>query len=297
MNLSSFWEFLVLSEVKNYSEAAAELSLSESSLSRHIKSMEYELGVLLFNREPKSISLTEYGEAMIPYAKEILSIQAKYRQKLRDIESYRTNSLSIMSCYNVRSLINDYSNSNSIYSVKYESVSSQSVEELLRHNKADIVFSYFNGSAADDIEYMPFRIDQFVAVLANHHHLSQRKSIALSELQFEDFIVINTHESETNDFVNYCHKAGFEPRIISYTPTAAGMANLLKYHGVSLLLKRLVEKDNFPDITFVPLNPPIMVDVRIMYLKSKADHPYIRNFLNYVKNNCPPDAETETFNA
>ena len=41
-------EFTVLAETKNYWEASYRLFLNQSTLSKHIKSMEAELGVLIF---------------------------------------------------------------------------------------------------------------------------------------------------------------------------------------------------------------------------------------------------------
>ena len=46
MDVYSFHEFLALAEIKNFSEAADQLAVSESSLSRHIKALENELGCL-----------------------------------------------------------------------------------------------------------------------------------------------------------------------------------------------------------------------------------------------------------
>ena len=50
MNLSWIKEFIVLSETGNYLAASGKLYIAQSSLSRHIKAMEEELGVLLFGR-------------------------------------------------------------------------------------------------------------------------------------------------------------------------------------------------------------------------------------------------------
>jgi len=69
MDTLYYREFIVLCDVLNYAEAADQLSLSESSLSRHIKAMESELGVQLFERTTRSIKLTSYGHIVLHYAK------------------------------------------------------------------------------------------------------------------------------------------------------------------------------------------------------------------------------------
>ncbi|VUX15208.1 Hca operon transcriptional activator [Streptococcus pasteurianus] len=57
MDLEHLYEFAVLAESKNFSEAAEKLFISQSALSKHIKSLEQELGVPLFNRENRSATL------------------------------------------------------------------------------------------------------------------------------------------------------------------------------------------------------------------------------------------------
>lgn len=71
MNTSYFREFTVLAEVKNYWEAAERLYINQSTLSKHIKSMENELGILLFDRSTRHVELTRYGKALLPYARSI----------------------------------------------------------------------------------------------------------------------------------------------------------------------------------------------------------------------------------
>ena len=54
-------EFLVLAKVLNYSDAADRLFISQSSLFKHIKALETELGVPLFEKDGKFIVLSKYG--------------------------------------------------------------------------------------------------------------------------------------------------------------------------------------------------------------------------------------------
>ncbi len=61
--------FLNLSEYKNFSLASYELCISQSSLSKQIKSLENELNVTLFDRSTRIVSLTPAGHEFYIYAK------------------------------------------------------------------------------------------------------------------------------------------------------------------------------------------------------------------------------------
>lgn len=71
-------EFLTLSELKNFNSASERLFLSQPTLSRHIKELEDELGVTLFNRSTRRVELTECGQYFLPFAKLIVDAEDEY---------------------------------------------------------------------------------------------------------------------------------------------------------------------------------------------------------------------------
>ena len=90
MELSYIREFVVLAETGNYLEAADALFIAQSSLSRHIKSIELDLGSPLFDRTTRKVVLNGFGQAFLPYAKKMVEIQEEYENVL---QSYLLRSL------------------------------------------------------------------------------------------------------------------------------------------------------------------------------------------------------------
>jgi DNA-binding transcriptional LysR family regulator len=72
--------FLVTAEAGSFSRAARKLSISQSVVSFHIKALEEELGVSLFLRKGRSISLTEEGELLYEQGRKL----AQEARKLED---------------------------------------------------------------------------------------------------------------------------------------------------------------------------------------------------------------------
>ena len=64
MNLRQLTYFLQIAELQSISRAASVLHVAQSSLSRQIQLLEHELGVLLFVRSDKGVTLTEAGHAL-----------------------------------------------------------------------------------------------------------------------------------------------------------------------------------------------------------------------------------------
>ena len=67
MNTEYLKEFVVLAETKNFGEASDRLYMNQSTLSKHIKSLENELGINLFLRTTRRVELTNYGQTFLPY--------------------------------------------------------------------------------------------------------------------------------------------------------------------------------------------------------------------------------------
>lgn len=74
MELGYLAEFEKLAHTLNFTEAADELHLSQSTLSKHIAALESNLGVKLFDRQSNRISLTEEGFYLLSVAGEVQRI-------------------------------------------------------------------------------------------------------------------------------------------------------------------------------------------------------------------------------
>lgn len=72
MEITYLREFIELSTLLNYTETAEKLYISQPVLSKHIKSLENELGFSLFERNSKTVALTDFGRRYLPYAEKIV---------------------------------------------------------------------------------------------------------------------------------------------------------------------------------------------------------------------------------
>ena len=83
MNTGRLYEFLVLSKLLNYGKAAEALYISQSVLTKHIQTMEKELGVPLFVRTTHGVTLTEAGRLLTKEAPELVGKCDSVLRRLR----------------------------------------------------------------------------------------------------------------------------------------------------------------------------------------------------------------------
>lgn len=76
MDFKQLNAFLMISRLQSFTKAADNLGYAQSSITTQIKLLESELGVKLFERIGKNITLTHEGKKLLPYAKQILKLSS-----------------------------------------------------------------------------------------------------------------------------------------------------------------------------------------------------------------------------
>lgn len=83
MSLAQLEYFVTIAEEGNLCRAAERLHISQPPLSRHLKSLEEELGAPLFERTPRGMNLLPEGRRFLEHARKILDQVELARDSVR----------------------------------------------------------------------------------------------------------------------------------------------------------------------------------------------------------------------
>jgi DNA-binding transcriptional LysR family regulator len=87
--------FITLAEELHFSQAAKRLHLDQPTLSRHVRRLEEKLGVKLFNRTTRTVTLTAAGEAFLGKAREVIGAADSAVNAAREAAAGRTGVLRV----------------------------------------------------------------------------------------------------------------------------------------------------------------------------------------------------------
>jgi len=89
VDLEAVRTFVAVSDAGQFSDAAAELSVTQQAVSKRIAALEKDLGVRLFTRTARGAELTVDGQAFLPPARELLQAEERAAASVRTPEPGR----------------------------------------------------------------------------------------------------------------------------------------------------------------------------------------------------------------
>lgn len=260
MTLNQLESFLVLAERLSFTQAAEDLFISQPALSRMISSLEQELGIQLFYRSSRSVSLTPAGRA---FAKECPRILDSYRSgvdaALLAQRGFRGRIIiGILRDTFDASAVKLYQRMGAEYPqihLVFQELSHSDLIRALMAGEVDAIINMGEALPPEVAESIVLRRDRQCAVVPVHSPLAQMRSLRMEDLKEENFVVM----SRTSSLPGYglvwkmAADAGFMPKVVAeanYVPSllmlvACGM-------GVSTLTDNL-EYLSQKMVSFIPL--------------------------------------------
>ncbi len=220
MTLQQIKYYLEVAETQQFTQAAKNLYVSQSSLSHAIQELENELGVPLFVRNIKrKISLTEYGQKFLPYAKQVITALEEGEDALNSLKDPLSGTVKLGFYFCVansevphifRKFYDDNPDCNIFLDFDINQGNSL-IEEHLQLGTYDLLIT--TSETLKDCSSAPVGRQKLKVLVANNHPLANKKSIALEELQGETFINLTPHSNLDNWIREMFAQANLKPNI------------------------------------------------------------------------------------
>lgn len=186
--------FVAVAEELHFKRAADRIGIEQSPLSRSIRNLEQQLGVMLFERTRRSTRLTVAGERLFVHARALLAAADEARLDVRTRDGDRTGHLHIGICDGVplprlaRLLASFRQAAAPHISVHVHEMSmAQKIYEL-RSGFLDAALAPESGYGKGIVSEAIWR-DPLIAIMPSRHPLAQRKHVALVDVVREPLVL------------------------------------------------------------------------------------------------------------
>lgn len=226
MHLNQIASFLAVSKTLNFTGAARQLGVPQSTISRQIGDLESQLGVRLFYRTKRDVQLTDEGRIFLPYAQEMADAARKGTYAVKQIHEGMAGRLSIAV---VSASQNFLAEILAIFHEKYPDIAVDltpiaSGESLMDDTDAPYDFWFLYRDMlldAENFEYTRTHKEPLVLVRPAGASGKSRKAAAKSgsgkPLSSESFILLSEEADPIlyMQAMNYCRTRRFTPRIVN----------------------------------------------------------------------------------
>ena len=277
MELLQLRYFKDSAECENFSSVAKKHFVPQPSISKTIKKLEEELGVNLFDRNGKKISLNGNGRY---FYEKVSSALALIDEGCNHFA-------------NTKSTIMLYTQAGSRF------VSLLTADYLLSHNNVFISFVNYSSSLENkydftimqhladmsEYDYVELMKDEIVAIVSNDNQLSDLKEISISNLRSNQFIAYYK-SMNLRDFTDeFCQSVGgFYPDVTYETHDYTTLRYLVeKNKGIALLPKAFFDLQPSLTIKAIPLKEKTYRHLVLAWKKSKKLSLVEKEFVDYAK--------------
>ncbi len=238
--------FLAVSKELHFTKAAEKLNISQPSLSQQIRALEHEVGMPLFDRIGKKISLTEAGRILLLHSKTIFHEIEQARSAIQDLNGLQQGSLTIGSLLTVVNYLLPPAilNFNNLYpniELSVLGLRTGDIREKLLQNELDIGITFLPVQDKEIIS-APLYESELIIVVPTGHQLAEHNHVSIAELQNYPLILLPKNFFLTELITSHCQKFNFKPKPILEISTMESLIQMVsKGMGITVLPKPYID--------------------------------------------------------
>ena len=244
MNIQQIKYLLAVEELQNFSAAADKCFISQSTLSTMVGRFENEIGVQVFDRKTKPVTITKEGELILRQLKVIAKEIDVLHEEVQSLkgEFYGTLKIGIIPTvapYLLPAFLNDFAKKFPKITFSVSEMNTQTITDLLHKRELDVGILAIPLESADLVEHALYN-EPFVLYDCSSKPL--KKYVKLEQLDFDKFWLLeeghclskqvtsicDLDNCRNNESINIDFRAGSIDSLIRFVKINRGMT-LLPY--------------------------------------------------------------------
>lgn len=283
MEIRQLEYYLELCKYGNFTEAGFACSLTQSALSKQLKKLESELGVILIRRDAKNFELTPEGLMFRRYAENALESYNEMLGEIRHKKEIRIGSMSVLSPYHFAKTLSAFREEYPDIKVDLDEKSADQIVADIEEYDFVILRSLLI-TEPEKYKFVPLYDDYLCAIVYPSHPLAGRKSIWLSELKDEKFIFPVRGTGGYEAFYSSCRQSGFEPSIQYEFPQANTiMSFVTEKLGITINFAKVYKESAGSELKMIPLKDDYHYPISLIYPRKRQLTNAEKNFVKFIQ--------------
>lgn len=289
MNERKLRIFYQLAKTNNMTLVAEALFVTQPAVSKAIKELEQELGVRLFDRVGKRLSLTDAGEVFLHYVQRLLNIYDESLDAIRDIHNLARGRLKIgasttIGIYLLPDMIGGFVKLYNGIDVAITIDNTKMIVDKILDNSIDLAF--VEGPVQQpEIVVNKFCLDRLAVIAPSDHRWAQKGVVPLAELACEKIIMRELGSGTREIFENVLrsHSVPYHT-VIELGNTEAIKNAVAAGLGVSCISERCIAQEIKAGrlVSVAVEGVDICRDFYLIYHRDKYLTTLIKEFMGYA---------------
>ncbi|NFH73575.1 LysR family transcriptional regulator [Clostridium botulinum] len=296
MDIRQLRYFLTIAEEGHITAAAKKLNISQPPLSKQLKLLEEELGVILFNRTSRNLELTDAGILLQNKSSQLLEL---YKSTVNEMKNFNNGIEGTLGIGTVCSSginilpqkIKEFCKQHPKINYEIYEGNSFKIMELLNNGVIDVGFvrepfnlSLYNSFVIKD--NLKNNLNDYFVVMAKSkfYNSIESNTILINELKDKPLIINRRYD----DVIKIaCNKAGFEPHIICKNDDIITSLSWAEA-GIGISILPLTASNILPNVNLKIkkiIEPSIESYLRLIWTKNKSLSNISRNFIKMFDKN------------
>lgn len=290
MELRHLRYFVAVAEDQHITRAAARLGIQQPPLSQQIQALERELGVALFARSPRKITLNAAGKVFLSDARRILAAVEESVKRVRqfDLGEEGTLLVGMTSSASLHprtmTVIEAFRSRYPLVSLQIEEGANHDLLHLVEEERLDVAFVRTGVERYPTLQNLNLAEERMTVALPIRHPMAANPEgeISLAELKDEDFVFFRqANGSGIGDtLLSACARLDFRPRIVNQTERLLSAVNMVAAGFGLAVVPKSLQAFRLPQVVFrdLALEGGFTVPLNVAF-RQQADVEMLRRFL------------------
>lgn len=263
MDIRQMQYLIEVARLGSFTKAAQALYITQPTISKTVKAMEEELGVVLFDRVGKKIELTDAGQIIVSQAQQIVTSFQNLMAELDDLRNMKKGHIRIGLPPMVGSsffpkVIGEFHQRYPEITIQLFEDGAKKVEQGVASGALDVGVAVLP-TVEEELSYFPFVEEKLNLVVHPTHPLAEQASADLAELAQDGFVLFREDFTLHDRIISECAKAGFQPHVIYESSQWDLISEMVAVGlGITLLPETICREIDDENVRIIPLVKPVI---------------------------------------